>query len=165
VNCRGFSLIETIIAVGIFAGAGLALVALMSVSARRVAETEERLVAQGLPDAVTLAVHALVGQRGFDSVATGAALNGAPSDSGLFLTAGRGGTDLRPQNGAAIGRDEFFAVQVCRFGGGPLAYDPAAAWVAFVVHVSWPYRGNAASAEVTPMERRQRVSFPIVLNR
>jgi hypothetical protein len=64
-------------------------------------------------------------------------------------------------------QDQYFLIELRRFSGGQLAYDPAAAFLALHVQLSWPYRRltpEGLSAAV-PREQRQQVGFTLVLNR
>ena len=162
---HAFTLLETIIALGIFAGAGLAMLALMSAAATQIAAANEALVAHGLRDAVKVALVELQRDSGIDTVAAWADTWDAPRDRGLFFTADRRGVALRQHASGTLDQDEFFAVEVRRFPVGPLRYDATEAHVAFDVLVSWPYRANATQPTVTPAELRREFSFSVVLIR
>ena len=66
---RAFSLIEVVIATGIFAGAVAVILGLLGALLRNAAEAESALAAQRLPDAVQVELTHLARSRGFDRLA------------------------------------------------------------------------------------------------
>lgn len=161
---RGFTLLETILALGVFAGSGLALIALMSAAARQLASAEEQVVAQNLGDAVKIALDQVATKRGLDAVAASAPVLGSAGEGAPLFTADRLGAVVREFGDPPIG-DQFFAIEIRRFASPPLQFDPAAGYAAFDVLVSWPYRANASSNFVTPPIERRSLSFAVVLSR
>lgn len=166
----GFSLIEVIIAVGIFAASVAVILALLPGLTRQAADTTAMFTAQRLPDAVRLELERLSASGGFDGLrATIPAMNASLAD-GLVLVASRDGARLHsraylpPAPTAAIPQDEqYFAIELWRFTSGQLAHDSHTLLPVFV-RVSWPYRNPGAPA-VTPMAGRQQLTFTLALNR
>jgi hypothetical protein len=166
---RAFSLVEVIIAVGLFAIAVTAVLGLLPPLTRQAAETSDRLAAQRLPDAVKAEMVRLAAGN-FDGLAAGMPLMGTPLGSGLPLVATRDGSrlharDFRPPSAGRIAdSDQYFLVEVWRFPSGPLAYDPAQSALAMFVRVSWPYRQPGSTSPTAP-EARHELVFTVALNR
>jgi prepilin-type N-terminal cleavage/methylation domain-containing protein len=165
----GFSLIEVIIAVALFAASVTVILALLPGLTRRGAENSDRLVAQRLPDAVRTELTRLA-LPGFDALAAQTPLMGTPPASGLALVATRDGVRLHsrdfqtPAAGRIAEGGQYFLVECWRFPSGPLAYDAAQSSLTFCVRVSWPYRQPGADAPV-PDAARQEFMFVTSLNR
>lgn len=162
----GFSLVEVIIAVGLFAGAIVVVLALLPLLARQASEAAELRVAQQLPDAVRVELQRMVASQGFDAFAAAVPPIGTPLGAGLVLVGSRDG--LRVRLASVVPGDEveasYYAVDVFRFAQPPLAYDPAAFVLPLQVRVTWPYRVPGASAPIVPRERRQ-CGFTLAINR
>jgi len=165
---RAFSLIEVAIAVGVVAVAIVVVLGLLPGIARRAADSEDAQTALRLPDAVTVELRALAIQRGFDSLAGGIAVMSTGTDGGLLLVAARDGSQVRPLNTTESPvREQYFLIEVRRFGSGSLAYDPGSAVLPLSIRVSWPYR-QMTPAGLTPMlpfAERQNLSFSTAVNR
>lgn len=162
----GFSLVEVIVAVGLFAGAIVVVLALLPLLARQASEAAELRVAQQLPDAVSVELQRMVASQGFDAFVAAVPPIGAPFGEGLVLVGSRDGLRVRVAN--AVPGDEaaaqYYAVEVLRFAQPPLAYDPAAFVLPLYVRVSWPYRVPGAGAPTVPRERRH-CGFTLAIHR
>lgn len=166
----GFSLIEVVIAVGIFALAVATMLALLPSLTRQTSDTADTLVAQRLPDNLRVELQRLA-RGNFDALATAIPIMSAPLDNGLRCVASRDGarlhsvTYLPPAAGAQIPEGEqYFAVEVWRFNQQPLAYDATAAILPVYVRVSGPYR-NSGSVTPTVLEDRSQFTFTAAINR
>jgi len=168
---RGFSLVEVVIAVGIFALAVTALLALLPSLARQSSDSADSLTAQRLPDAIRVELRRLAISGGFDALANAIPVMSAPLQDGLALVATRDGARLHslaylpPAEAEQIpSAAQYFLVELWRFNQPPLSYDPAGATLALHARVSWPYR-NPGSAAPTPLADRQQITFTVSLTR
>jgi hypothetical protein len=154
--------------VGIFASAIVVLLALLPGTLRESADAADSQMAAGLPDAIRIELERTARQRGLDALAAAVPMMGATGESGDLWVATRAGTAVRLlAAGESPLQDQYFLIELRRFSGGQLAYDPAAAFLALHVQLSWPYRRltpEGLSAAV-PREQRQQVGFTLVLNR
>jgi prepilin-type N-terminal cleavage/methylation domain-containing protein len=163
---RGFSLIEVILAVGIFAFAVPTLLALLAQLGRLGATSTEAMVAQSLPDAVRVELFRLA-QADFDDLAGEIPVMTTAPQPGFALVATREGVrlharDYLPPSRPIAVADQYFLVECWRFSAEPLRFEPHKAFLAVAVRVSWPYRvpGAAAAADAP-----HSVDFTVVLNR
>ena len=168
---RAFSLVEVIIAVGVFAVAVVVLLALLPSLTREAAETADALVAQSLADSVRVELSRLAASGGFDALANRLPVMAAPLVAGLSLVAAPDGrrlysTAYLPPPAAAQlpPGDQYFLVEVWRFDQPPLRYDPTAAVLPMYVRVSWPFQ-NPGSTAATPLSARGQLTFTVALNR
>ncbi|HET7535866.1 MAG TPA: prepilin-type N-terminal cleavage/methylation domain-containing protein [Candidatus Didemnitutus sp.] len=163
----GFSLVEVVIAVAIFAAGVTTILALLPAVARRSLEAEETLAALRLTDAVRLEMQRLANERGFDALATTIPVIDSNADSGLLLVAAHSSADARVLADESPPRDEFFLVELRRYPAGQLAYSPSAGHLALNARVSWPYRVLQADglAAATAAVDRQHVDFSVVIQR
>lgn len=166
---RGFSLVEVIIAAAIFAGSVAVVIALMAGMARQGAETVETLAARRLPDAVKVELTRLA-SAGFDRLAAELPLVGTPRDEGFALVASQDTAEVQslsflpPASGPLPSSGQFFLVECWRFSLEPLRWDPAKAFLAIHVRVSWPYRLPGGTHPV-PLSDRNQFRFSLCLNR
>jgi type II secretory pathway pseudopilin PulG len=141
---RGFSLVEVIMAVGIFAGSIAVVLALLPSMVRQSADSADRLVAQRMCDAVRLELERQAAASGFDALANAVPVMSAPLENGRALVATASGLRVEPATGAGSGGistdEQHFLVEVWRFPQAPLSYDPNSAVLSLYVRVSWPYR-------------------------
>lgn len=170
-SCPGFSLVEVVIAVGIFAAAVTVALALLPALARQAGDAGDALTAQRLPDGIRVELQRLAESGGFDALATRVPVMAAPLTGGLELVAARDGARLHsvgylpPPPGEQLPlAEQYFAIEVWRFAQPPLAYDSAAAVLPLQVRVSWPYRVPTA-AGVTTMADRRQLTFAVSLRR
>ena len=166
-----FSLLEVVIAVGIFATAVVTLLALLPATLRESADSLDTQIALRLPGAIETELRRLVAAQGFDALAARIPVMNATPDHGELLVAigaTHQGDDVRRlAAGESPVRDQYFLIELQRFGPGPLAYEAAGAVLALNVRVSWPYRqltpGGLTAAR--PATERQTLTFTLALNR
>lgn len=168
---RAFSLIEVIIAVGVFAVAVVVILALLPPLSRQAADSADALVAQSLPDCVRVELARLATGGGFDALANRLPVMVSPLADGLLLVAARDARRLYsadylppPAVGRLLQMEQYFFVEVWRFNQPPLRFDPAAAVLAVYVRVSWPYQ-NPGAMTATPLASRSQLTFTVSLNR
>lgn len=166
---RGFSLIEVIVAVALFAGTIAVILALLPGLMLRGGENADRLVAQQLATPLRVELQRLAA-AGFDALAGRVPVAGRPPVNGLAFVAGRDGlrvqsrdylpppADRLPENG------QYFLVECWRFADPPLAFDAAQSSLALVVRVSWPYRQPGTGTPAPPAARHE-LMFATGVNR
>lgn len=166
----GFSLIEVVIAAGIFAVAVTATLALLPALTRQATDSADALTAQRLPDSLRIELQRLAAEN-FDGLAVVVPVMAAPLASGLDFAATRDGsrlnslTYLPPGASAQIAAaDQYFQVEVWRFSQSPLSYDATAAVLPLYVRVSWPYRNPGSATPTAPADRSQ-LTFTVALSR
>ena len=165
----GFSLIEVVIAAGIFAGTMATVIALMAVLSRQSAETIESLTAARLPDATKVELDRLAASAGMEALAGRVPEISAPLGEGLALVAPRDGGQVQslayapPANGRIAVDEQYYLLECWRFSQEPLRHGPAKAFLALLVRVSWPYRLPGLPAPVALADRNQ-LSFAISVN-
>jgi len=152
---RGFTLVEVMLAVGIFAFAVAALLALLPASGLQTAAAREAEVAARLPEAVRLQLQRLVPHGSYAAFA------------GVALVAERDGTQVRPAPAAPDGLEQYYLIEVTPFPAeGPLGHHPATPLLAVRVAVTWPHRPPSAPGTVAPAtrrEERERFAFNLAL--
>jgi hypothetical protein len=169
-SLSAFSLVEVIIAVGLFAASVTAVIALLPALTRHGAVTPDTLAAQRLPDALKLELSRLAASGGFDALAGQAPLMGSPPGTGLVLVVTRDAARLHardylpPATGLMPDGHQYFLVECWRFPDEPLRYDATKHSLALAVRVSWPYRLPGSTAP-TAAEARTRVMFTVSLTR
>lgn len=166
----GFSLLEVVIAVGIFSTAIVTLLALLPALVRQAAGTGDSLAAQQLPDAIHVQLQRLAA-AGFDQLASTIPVMSAPLANGLQLVAARDGGRVQAQSpwpaaaSDSIPADEqYFAAEIWRFDRAPLRIDAPGAVLPLFVRVTWPYRLPGGAAP-TPQAERSQFTFTLVLAR
>lgn len=165
---RAFSLIEVVIAVGLFAGSIVVIIGLLGTLSRQASDSADVLAAQRLPEAVRVELTRLAGS-GFDGLAAQIPVMAAPLDNGFALVADREAAEVQSPNvlppTALIPADaQYFLVECWRFPVEPLAFTGSKAFLALHVRVSWPYRVPGIAAPVSLAERSQ-ATFTVSLNR
>jgi len=167
----GFSLVEVIIAVGIFALAVSVMLALLPGLARQAASAAETLAALRLPDAVRLELQRVATAGGFDALASRTIPMTLPLPATLTLVAARDATQVQTLDylppswaGQIVEAEHYFLIEVWSFSAAPLVFDPAGAGLALQVRVSWPYRTPNSPAP-TPLAEREVVTFSLSLLR
>lgn len=164
-----FSLVEVIIAAGIFAASVTVVLALLPSLARQGAASVDSLAAQRLPDALETELRRL-GAAGFDALAGQVPVMNGPLAGGLAFVADREATRLHSHDYLApgvaqlSGDEQYFLVECWRFPGEPLRFESGKAFLALAVRVSWPHRLPGATAPV-PAEARHELVFTLALNR
>ncbi|SDS61233.1 prepilin-type N-terminal cleavage/methylation domain-containing protein [Opitutus sp. GAS368] len=168
---RGFSLVEVIIAVGIFATAVAVILALLAPLSRQAAASADSLTALRLPDAIRVELGRLNRVGGFDALAGQTKPMAAPLPATLALVASRDATRIQslsylpPAAADQVAQDDrFFLIEAWTFNQAPLAYDPGGAVLALQVRVSWPYFTPGSASATAPADREQ-VTFTLSLTR
>lgn len=170
-SLRGFSLIEVIIAVGVFAVAVVVILAMLPPLSRQAADSADAMIAQSLPDSVRNELTRLATSGGFDALANRLPVMAAPLADGLPMVAAHDARRLYsldylspPVGGQLPQAEQYFLVEVWRFNQPPLRYDPLAPVLAAYVRVSWPYT-NPGAPSTTPLSARSQLTFTVSLNR
>ena len=165
----GFSLLEVIVAAGIFAGSVTLGIALLAGLVRQAGEIDARLTARRLPDAIAGELQRLAA-GGFDAFASQVPELGNPLGAGLALVAGIDGTEVqsvsyRPATGPRLRvTDQYYLVECWRYPAEPLRFESGQGSLALHVRISWPYHIPGSLRAVPPAERSE-LAFPIALNR
>ena len=139
----GFSLIEVIIAGGIFSVAVATILALLPSSTKQAAGSRDLQTAARLPDAVRVALTQLVPASTYPTSFKDFA------DKPRNLTAARDGTAVRELDLDKT-REQYFLIEVLPFKAVPLEYDPAVPLLALNIRVSWPYQPMGPSGALLP---------------
>lgn len=170
-SLRSFSLIEVVIAVGVFAMAVVVVLSLLPSLSRQAADSADSLVAQSLADGVRVELSRLAVSGGFDELANRLPVMSAPLTDGLPLLAARDARRLYsadylppPVTAQLSQAEHYFLVEVWRFNQPPLRFDPTSAVLAAYVRVGWPYM-NPGAATATPLAARSQLTFVVSLNR
>lgn len=165
----GVSLVEVVIAVGVFGIAVGAVLGVLPILTRTASDSDEALVAEGLPDAVRVAL--TLSSSSLDALASAIPVMAAPLERGFSLAASRGGERVNVLRSAAPGGsatagvgDAFFLIEVWRFNTPPLAYTNTGAVLPLYVRVSWPYRIGAESTS-SELAVRTQFTFTLALSR
>ncbi len=168
---RAFSLLEVVIATGIFAAAVTVLLAFLPALAGQAAGSADTLAALRLPDAIRIELQRVAAAGGLDSLAAQITPMSSPLPATLSLVASRDTTQVQslgylpPVATEQIApAQQYYLVEVWRFTAGPPAYDSSGAVLALHVRVSWPYL-TPGTAAATPLAARERVAFNMALNR
>jgi len=167
---RAFSLVEVIVAVGLFAASVTVVISLLPAVTRQGAVTTDSLAAERLPDALKVELSRLVASGGFDALAEQVPVMSPMFASGLAFVAVRDGSRLHvrdylpPAVGQIAEAEQYFLVECARFSDEPLRYDGQKHFLAVAVRVSWPYRLPGSSAPTAETARTQ-VAFTVSLTR
>ena len=165
---RGFTLLEVIIAIGLFVSSVTVILGLMAGLSRQGADSDAELTAQRLPAPLQLEL-ARLAAAGFDGLADRVPVMASPLDGGLSLVAARDAIrvdslEYLPVPGLLPAGEQYYLVECWKFPSEPLRFDGQTAFLALYVRVSWPYRLPG----VTPPTRladRNQVTFTLALNR
>lgn len=166
---RSFSLIEVIVAVGIFGGAVAVTIGLIAALSRQAADAMDGLAAHRLPDALKVELERLAAP-GFDDLAGRIPPLAVPLDNGLAFAASRDAAEVQslaylPPSAGRIPADaQYYLVECWRFTTEPLGYNAQKAFLALHVRVSWPHR-LTGTAEPVPLKDRSQFTFTASLNR
>jgi hypothetical protein len=168
-DAGGFSLVEVIIAVGLFAASVTVVIALLPALTRHGAVTQDALAAQRLPDALKIELSRLATTGGFDALAGQAPVMGSPGGGLAFVAthdvARLHALNYLPPSGALIpASEQYFLIECWRFPDEPLRYDAQKHFLALAVRVSWPYRFPGSTAPTDGTSRAQ-VNFTVSLTR
>jgi hypothetical protein len=166
---HAFSLIEVIIATGLFAASVTANIALLPALSRQAGESADFMAARRLPDALKEELRRL-GALGFNALAAQAPAMNGPLTGGLAFVADREAGRLHsrdyqpPASGQLAEAEQYFLVECWRFPDEPLRFDNQKGFLVFAVRVSWPYRLPGSSAP-TAETGRSHFTFTVALNR
>jgi hypothetical protein len=166
---RAFSLIEVIIAIGLFAASVTVVIALLPAVTRQGAVTTDTMAAQRLPDALKVELSRLA-DSGFDVLAGQVPVMTQPLGRGLAFVASRDAARLHaldylpPASDQIPEAEQYFLVECGRFADEPLRFDAQKHTLALAVRVSWPYRLPGSLAPTTENSRSQ-VAFTVSLTR
>ena len=168
---HGFSLVEVVLAIGIFALGVTVILGLLSALTRQSAVSADALSALRLPDAACDELQRLVASGGLDALAGQTKPMAAPWPDTLTLVATRDGSQVQtlnylppPAEGQVREDQQYFLIEVCRFTQAPLAFDSSASVLALHVRASWPYR-TPGSSVVTASAAREQVSYNLAIRR
>lgn len=159
---RAFSLIEVIIAVGLFATSVTVIIALLPSLARQGGASADLLAVQRLPDALQVELSRL-GAAGFDTLAAQVPVMSGPLDGGLAFVADHDAARLHsrdfqpPVTGQLPESEQYFLVECWRFPDEPLRFESQKAFLALTVRISWPYRLPGAASPTDASARSQSV--------
>jgi hypothetical protein len=123
-----FSLVEVVIALGVFSTGVIVVIALITSGASRSRESMDSKIALGLSERIRSEVISYFGQD----------LPTFSSDEPLRLVSSRVGDDVRIE--AGDGRDAYFLVELMPLGSDELLRDANRGTVGADVTVHWPYR-------------------------
>lgn len=166
---RAFSLMEVIIAAGLFGGAVTVIIALLPALARQGGDSVDALAAQRVPDALRRELVRL-SAAGFDALAAEVPEMSGALAGGFALVADREAARLQaqdylpPATGQLPVDERYFLVECWRFADEPLRFAAPKGFLALMVRVSWPHRLPGAAGPVAP-EARQEILFTVTLNR
>jgi type II secretory pathway pseudopilin PulG len=162
---RAFSLVEVVVALGVFAAGIISVLGLFGSLANSARANREAEVAAGIADALSSRLRTLPFETVVASLRTAAQPDGdAAASRDLFyasLAGDRIGLDDDPVwNGSD--RDKFFEITLIRSAElSPPERDADAAWIAFNARVRWPaFRPPASGAAVRGTGRMQVLLLP-----
>lgn len=166
-----FSLVEVIIAVGIFAVGVSGLLGLLGSLTRQQSANTDALLAQGLPDMLRVELRRVRTAAGsLDTLAANIPVMSAAMADGLSFVATRDGTRLHsvtynpPSSNLITTGERYFLVEVWRFDRAPLNFTSGELSVALHVRISWPH-ATSVSGQTVPMAARESLTFNIALER
>jgi hypothetical protein len=168
-SVHAFSLIEVIIATGLFAASVTVVIALLPGLARQGGESADLLAAQRLTDALKVELRRL-SASGFEALASQTPTLNGPLTGGLAFVSDRETVRLHardylpPVTGHLAESEQYFLVECWRFPNEPLRFENQKGFLALVVRVSWPYRLPGSGAP-TAEAARSRLMFTMSLNR
>lgn len=167
----GFSLVEVIFAVGIFATAVTVILALLPALVRQAASSADTLTALRLPDALGAELQRMAEVGGFDALAGQTKPMAAPLPATLTLVASRDASRLQalnylpPPAADQIGEaTRYFLIEVWSFNQPRLAFEPSGAVLALHVRVAWPYR-LAGLPPATRFADREQLTYNLAIRR
>jgi prepilin-type N-terminal cleavage/methylation domain-containing protein len=167
----GFTLIEVVIAVGIFAVAVSVMLGLLPSVTRSSGRSNDTLNALRLPDGLRIELKRMATTGGFAALAAQIKPLADPLSDTCVLVATRDASRVCALDyqllapGDRIESDaHYFLIEVWSFGSAPLAFTAGDAVLPMHVRVSWPYRIVGSSAVTLPADR-EHVDFNLALNR
>jgi len=169
-DAGGFSLLEVIVAVGLFASSVAVVIALLPALTRSAVSAQDYQEAQRLPDALKVELRRLALAGGFDALATRVPVQDSSGAGGLAFLAPADAArvlskEYLPPSGAPLSvADQYFLIECWRFSDEPLRFETPEYCLALAVRVSWPYRVPGSSAP-TVNSARSQFDFTISLTR
>jgi len=165
---RGFTLLEVIIAVGLFVSAIAVILGLVAGLSRLGADSNDALAAQRLPEPLKVELSRLA-STGLDSLAGRVPVMASPLTGGLAFASVRGATrvdslEYLPVTDPISTDEQYYLVECWKFPSEPLRFDGEKAFLALFVRVSWPHRLPGATVP-TALADRSQVTFTLSLNR
>jgi prepilin-type N-terminal cleavage/methylation domain-containing protein len=162
---RAFSLVEVVIAVGVFSIAVVGALSLLPALARQSRESADLETAQRLPDAVAIELRSQTSAGGFDAIAAAIPIMALPLENGWALVASPDGSVLgRADSGKIASDNQRFLVELWRFSQPPLRYQANGSVLALYVRITWPYRIPTVGTPTLLADRNQ-FAFTVALNR
>lgn len=156
---RGFSLVEVVIAVGIFAGSIVVILSLLPSLLQQSAHSTDMSVAQRMVDLVQLELDRQAATSGFDPLAMAIPPMSNPLEGGFALVSTPDGLRIEPATGPGSGGigedDQHFLIEVWRFSQAPLSYDASASVLPLFMRVSWPYRVRGFGTSTQQADRSE----------
>jgi len=168
---RSFSLVEVVIAVGVFAVAVCAMLGLLPALARQSSISDDTLAAAGLTNAVQTELERIVAIGGLDALASQTGPLAMPLPETCLLAATRDGSRLHslnylpPASPDVIAEDlQYFLIEAWSFAELPLAFESNSTVLMLHVRVCWPYH-IPFSLTATPAADRAQITFNLILHR
>jgi len=164
----GFTLLEVIIAVGLFVSAVSVIIALIAGLTRQGTDSNDALAAQRLPEPLKVEL-ARLALTGLDGLADRVPVMAMPLAGGLAFAASRDSVRVDSLEFLAVADpipadEQYYLVECWKFPTEPLRFDGQKAFLALYVRVSWPFRLPGAGAATAPADRSQ-FTFTLSLNR
>ncbi len=159
----GFSLVEVVIAVGVFALGVGAILGLLPGLLREQQAAEGTLTAVRMADGIQSELRTITGGN-IAVLRSQLAGAGSETSDALQLVANRDGSGLRAWSSGDEG-EQYFLVELYSFPEDSVAARLQAA-EAMRAKVSWPFRVGVGESRVeTPVTQREWVEFNLVLSR
>ena len=170
-NPAGFTLIEVVVAVALFAVAVTAMLGLLPSVTRVSDRSTDTVNALRLPDALRIELGRMAVAGGFDALGEETKPFAASLPDTCVLVASRDASrvaalDYQPPASADqldVGA-QYFLIEAWRFSDPPLAFAPGDSVLALHIRVSWPYRSPGSPIAVSAAER-EHLEFNLALNR
>lgn len=167
-STRAFTLLEVIIAVGLFATAVTAVIGLIAGLSQQGMDSNDVLTAQQLPEPLKVELSRLA-STGLENLADRVPVMASPMTGGLALAAARDAARVDSLEYLPVAKpipadEQYYLVECWKFPSEPLRFDGQKAFLALYVRVSWPYRLPGAAAPTAAADRNQ-VTFTLSLNR
>jgi prepilin-type N-terminal cleavage/methylation domain-containing protein len=170
-NPAGFTLIEVVVAVALFAVAVTAMLGLLPSVTRVSGRSTDTMNALRLPDALRVELRRMATVGGLDALGEQTKPFAAPLSDTCLLVATRDASrvaalDYQPPASAdqIEGGAQYFMIEAWRFNEPPLVFAPGDSVLALHIRVSWPYR-VPGSLTMTPATEREHVDFNLALSR
>lgn len=162
----GFSLVEVVLAIAVFAVAVAVVLALLPTFARQSAETAEQCTAERLAPAVNAELKRLAAREGFAALVNSIPAMNPSLSNGLEFVGSRSGdcvaklADAEPLLPAG---EQHFQIELWRFVTVPGGFTENRATLVVFARAAWPYRIPGAVTPTRPADRNQ-VTFVTAIN-